>query len=203
MGLAGAKKYIEDLHKKQSDPFLWPDYLTGLPDKSAIIKKMDEAFSKLGDYSVAYLRIDNIQPYILKYGPSKHGEIIQWAAAILKTSSDKFPDSFVGRLNTHDFIVICETKNMFKLIEEAREIFRKKTATYYSQKDLAKGVTLSFDRNDGKKINLGLMKFVAVVINRKLRVRRSRLILEMARICDAVIGTEEDIAFMSNDMILR
>ncbi len=39
MGLAEAKKYIQELHKKQSDPFLWPDYLTGLPDKAAIIKK--------------------------------------------------------------------------------------------------------------------------------------------------------------------
>ena len=65
---------------------------------------------------------------------------------------------------------------MVKLIEEAREIFRKKASTYYSQKDLAKGVTLSFDRNDGKKVNLGLMKFIAVVVNRKLRVKRSRLI---------------------------
>jgi len=203
MGLTEAKKYIQDLRKKQSNPFLWPDYLTGLPDKSAIIKKMDEVFSKLGEHSVVYFRIDNIQPYLLKYGPAKHAEIIQWAAAILKTVSDKYPNSFVGTFNTHDFIAICETKNMVNLIEGAREIFRKKASTYYSKKDLAKGVTLSFDRNDGKKVNLGLMKFIAVVVNKKLRVKRSRLILDMARICDALEGTEEDIVFMSNDMILR
>ena len=203
MGLIEAKKYIQDLRKKQSDPFLWPDYLTGLPDKSAIIKKIEEIFSKLGEYSVVYLRIDNIQPYLIKYGPAKHAEIIQWAAAVLKTSSDKFPNSFVGRLNTHDFIAICETKNVVTFIEAAREIFRKKASTYYSQKDLAKGVTLSFDRNDGKKVNLGLMKFIAVVADRKLRVKRSRLILDMARICDALEGTEEDIVVMSNDMILK
>ena len=203
MGLTEAKKYIQDLRKKQSDPFLWPDYLTGLPDKSAIIKKIEEVFSKLGEYSVVYLRIDNIQPYLIKYGPAKHAEIIQWAAAVLKTSSDKFPNSFVGRLNTHDFIVICETKNMVTLIEVAHEIFRKKAAAYYSQKDLAKGVTLSFDRNDGKKVSLGLMKFVAVVVNSKLRLKRSSLIPDMARICDAIAGTEEDIVVMSNDMISR
>ena len=203
MGLIDAKKYIKDLHKKQSNPLLWPDYLTGLPDKSAIIKKIGEVFSKLGEYSVVYLRIDNIQPYLLKYGPAKHAEVVQWAAAVLKTSSDKFPNSFVGRLNTHDFIAICETKNVVSLVEEVREIFRKKASTYYSQKDLAKGVTLSFYRNDGKKIDLGLMKFVAVVVNRKLRLKRNSLILDMARICDAITGTEEDIAVMSNDMISR
>jgi len=203
MGLTDAKKYIQNFRKKQSDPFLWPDYLTGLPDKSAIIKKIEEVFSKLGEYSVAYVRIDNIQAYLIKYGPAKHAEVIQWAAAILKTSSDKFPNSFVGRLNTHDFIVICETKDMVSLIEEAGEIFRKKASTYYSQEDLAKGVTLSFDRNDGKKVNLGLMKFVAVVVNRKLRLKRSSLIPDMARICDAITGTEEVIVLMSNDMILK
>lgn len=203
MGLTEAKKYIQDLRKKQSNPFLWPDYLTGLPEKPAIIKKMDEVFPKLGEYSVVYLRIDNIQPYLLKYGPAKHAEIIQWAAAILKTSSDKCPNSFVGTLNTHDFIAICETKNMAKLINGAREIFRKKASTYYSKKDLAKGVALSFDRNDGKKVSLGLMKFIAAVVNKKLRVKKSRLILDMARICDALEGTEEDIVFISNDMILR
>jgi len=203
MGLTEAKKYILDLRKKQNNPFLWPDYLTGLPEKAAIIKKMDEVFPKLGEYSVVYLRIDNIQPYLLKYGPAKHAEIIQWAAAILKTTFDKCPNSFAGTLNTHDFIAICETKNSVNLIDGAREIFRKKTSAYYSKKDLAKGVTLSFDRNDGKKVNLGLMKFIAVVADRKLRVKRSRLILDMARICDTLEGAEEDIAVMSNDMILR
>lgn len=198
MGLTEAKKYIQDLHKKQNDPFLWPDYLTGLPDKSAIIKKIDEVFSKLGEFSVAYLRIDNIQPYILKYGPDKHAEIIQWAAAILKTSSDKFPNSFVGTLNAHDFIAIGKTKNMDALIEEAREIFRKKASAYYSKNDLAKGVTFSFDRNDGEKVNLGIMKFVAVVVNRKLRLKRSHLIPDMARLCDSIEGTEKDIAVMNN-----
>jgi hypothetical protein len=64
-------------------------------------------------------------------------------------------------------------------------------------------VTLSFDRNDGKKVNLGLMKFVAVVVNSKLRLKRSSLIPDMARICDAIAGTEKDVAVMSNDMISR
>ncbi len=157
----------------------------------------------MGEYSVVYLRLNNIQPYLLKYGPGKHGEIIQWAAAILKTTSDKYPNSFTGTLNTHDFLIICETKNTEWFIEEAREIFRKKASTYYSPKDLANGVTLSYDRNDGKKINLGLMKFIAVVVNRKLKVKRSRLILDMARICEGLEATEEDIIVVSNDMILR
>jgi hypothetical protein len=203
MGLVQAKKYIQDLHKKQSNPYLWPDYLTGLPDKGAIIKKMDEVFPTAGEYSISYIRIANIQPYLLKYGPDKHAEIIQWAAAILKTTYDKCPQSFIGAFNTHDFIGICRTKSMTKLFEEAQEMFRKKAAAYYSKDDLLKGITLSFDRNDGEKVNCGLMKLIAVVADKKLRVKKSHLIRNMARMCEAIEGTEDEIVFMSNDMILR
>jgi len=203
MGLVEAKKYIQALHKKQSNPYLWPDYLTGLPDKGAIIRKMDELFPAAGEYSIAYIRIANIQPYLLKYGPDKHAEIIQWAAAILKTTFDKCPQSFIGAFNTHDFVGMCKTRNMAKLFEEAQEMFRKKATAYYSKNDMAKGITLSFDRNDGEKVNCGLMKLIAVVTDKKLRVKKSHLILNMARICESIEGSCDEIVFMNNDMILR
>lgn len=203
MGIAEAKKYIQLLHKKQENPYLWPDYLTGLPDKASIIKKMHEASPKLGEYSIAYIRIANIQPYILHYGPDKHAEIIQWAAAIIKTTADKCSNSFAGTFNTHDFIIICKTKSVVKLFAEAREIFRKKVLTYYSGKDLAKEMILFYDRNEGKKINKGLMKLIAVVADKKLRVKRSYLLMNMTRVCDALEGSEDDIVVMKNDMILK
>ena len=203
METSEAKKYIQELHKKQKNPFLWPDYLTGLPDKPAIIKKMDEVFPKLGEYSIAYVRIANIQPYLIKYGPDRHAEIIQWAAAILKTSSDRNPNSFVGTLSTHEFIGMYQTKKMVKLFDEAREAFRKKVSAFYSKEDLKNDLTLSFDRNDGKKINLGLMKFIAVVADKKLRVKKGQLIRNMARICDTIEGTGSEIVVMTDDMIQR
>jgi hypothetical protein len=203
MGLVEARKYIQDLHKKQSNPYLWPDYLTGLPDKHAIIKKMDEVFPAAGEYSVSYIRIANIQPYLLKYGPDKHAEIIQWAAAILKTTFENCPDSFIGAFNTHDFVGMCKTKNMVKLFEKAQDMFRKKTASYYSKNDLSKGITLSFAGNDGEKVNCGLMKLIAVVADKKLRVKKSHLIRNMARTCEAIEATKDEIVVMSNDMIIR
>jgi len=203
MATSEAKKYIQDLHKRQKNPYLWPDYLTGLPDKASIIKKMDEVFPKLGEYSIAYVRIANIQPYLIKYGSDNHAEIIQWAAAILKTSSDKHSNSFVGTLSTHDFIVMCQTKKMSKLLEEVREIFRKKVSTFYSKEDFRKELTLSFDRKDGKKINVGLMKFIAVVADRKLRVNKGQLIRNMARVCEALEVTEDEVVVMTDDMLQR
>jgi GGDEF domain-containing protein len=203
MATSEAKKYIQDLHKKQKNPFFWPDYLTGLPDKAAIIKKMDEVFPKLGEYSIVYVKIANIQPYLIKYGPDRHAEIIQWAAAILKTSSDKRPNSFVGTLSTHDFIIMCHTKKMAELLEEVCEIFRKKVSTFYSKEDLKNDLTLSFDRKDGKKINVGLMKFIAVVADKKLRVNKGQLIRNMARVCEAMAATENEVVVMTDDMLQR
>ena len=203
MGLVEAKKYIQELHKKQSNPYLWPDYLTGLPDRASIVKKLDEVFPAVGEYSISYIRIANIQPYLLKYGTDKHAEIIQWAAAILKTTYDRCPQSFIGAFNTHDFIGMCKTKNMARLFEDAQEMFRKKAAAYYSKNDLLKGITLSFDRNDGEKVNRGLMKLIAVVSDKKLRVKKSYLIRNMARICEAIEGTQDEIVFLGNDMILK
>jgi hypothetical protein len=62
VGVAEARRYIEELHKKQENPYLWPDFLTGLPDKAAIINKLEDVFPKLGGLSIAYVRIINIHP---------------------------------------------------------------------------------------------------------------------------------------------
>jgi len=203
MAITEARKYIQELHKKQKNPYLWPDYLTGLPDKTAIIKKMDEVLPKLGEYSIIYVRIANIQPYLIKYGTERHAEVIQWAAAILKTSADRCTNSFVGTLSTHDFIAVCKTKKRDKLFEDAREIFRKKVSAYYSKEDIKNELILSFDRNDGEKINFGLMKFIAVVADRPLGVKKGQLIRNMARICDAIESTENEVVVMTGNMIQR
>lgn len=203
MGLTEAKKYINELRKKQNDPYLWPDYLTGLPDKAAIIRKVDDVFPRLGEYSIVYMRIANVQPYLLKYGPDRHAELVQWAAAILKTSLDDCQDGFVGTLNTHDFIWICNTRDMEKIITPAREMFRKKISSFYSKNDLTRGIVISFDRNDGKKVECGLMKLIAVISDKKLKIKKNQLIRNMSRICDSAECAENEVITMSNDMILQ
>ncbi|GAB4485409.1 MAG: hypothetical protein OHK006_11450 [Thermodesulfovibrionales bacterium] len=201
MGIAEANKYIKDLRKRQADPFLWPDYLTGLPEKPAIIRVLEEAYPKLGEYSVVFVRIANIQPYLLKYGPDNHANIIQWAAAVLKTSARKCRNSFVGTLNTHDFVVVCRTKNMQKFFCEANELFRKKAETFYSQSDVRKGTVLYFNQDDGQAIRIGLMKLIGVVADSKLKIKRQDLIRCMSNVCDLLEGTEEDFVVMNNRMI--
>jgi GGDEF domain-containing protein len=198
MSIAGAKKYIQELHKRQENPYLWPDFLTGLPDKSAIIKKLEEVYPKMGRYAIAYIRIANIHPYLIKYGPDRHAEIIQWAAAILKTTCEKCSKCFVGTVSTHDFVVMCETRNMIKHVMQAARIFRKKTEAFYTQKDLSSKTTLSFRRN-GEKINIGLMGLKAVIAQKKLGVKKNHLLQEMGKACEAMEVIDDEIMELSGE----
>lgn len=201
MGISEARKYIADHRKRQNNPYLWPDYLTGLPEKSAILRKLEEIYPKMGKYSVAYVRISNIQSYLIKYGPNRHADIIQWAAAILKTSADSRKNGFAGTLNTHDFMVICDCRDMQKLMEQAATLFNKRVADYYSKDDMKKQETLFFKKRDGKAVRIGLMKLVCVVADKKLPVKKSDLILNMARVCDTIEDTDDEMVMMTKDML--
>ena len=201
MGISEAKKYVRDLHKRQNNPYLWPDFLTGLPDKTAILDKLEHIFPKIGRYSLAYVRIGNIQPYLIKYGPDRHADIIQWTAAILKTSAEGCRNGFAGTLNTHDFMVMCESRNMQELMAEASGMFRKRISAYYSETDLKNKATISFKKNDGGNMRIGLMRLVYVVADSKLPVKKSDLILNMARICDALENSDEDSVIMTRALL--
>lgn len=201
MGLSESRKYIQQLHKRQNDPFLWPDFLTGLPDKTAILRKLDEVYPRLGKVSVAYVRISNIQSFLIKYGPNHHADIIQWAAAAIKTTADGCKEGFAGTLSTHDFMVICESQKMQPLIREAARLFETGMRRYYSPKDLKSQTTLAFARDRGKDVKKGLMKLVSVVADRKLPVKRGDFILSMARACDAAEASGEDVMIMDKGML--
>lgn len=157
MGLNDAKRYISDLMKKQSDPYQWPDFLTGLPDRAAINAKLKEIYPRIEYHCVFYFRIKNIHPYLAKYGTKSHVEIIQWAAAILKTNSDKV-GGFVGTINTHDFVAICKKTECEDFELSVRNEFQKKARGFYNETDIKNGAVISF-ANGSNVHKVGLMSF--------------------------------------------
>jgi GGDEF domain-containing protein len=181
MSMKDARKYISDLHKKQGNPYLWPDFVTGLPNTSAIIKKTNEAYPKLGRLSISYIRIGNIHPYLIKYGTNRHSEIIQWTAAILKTAVEKHK-GFVGVLGSYDFVTVCNAKKTEECMKEAFRLFEKKIKTFYSEQDLKKKSVFSFKR-DGETITLGLMKLIAASVDRPTRIAKKNIINHLAERC--------------------
>lgn len=181
MGLREAKKYISDLRRKQGNPFLWPDFLTGLPDKAAVIEKTNEVYSKLGRYAISYIRIANIDPYLIKYGSDRHAEIIQWAAAFLTTTAEKYR-SFVGAYDTHDFVAVCDARRAADFLKESSQLFEKKAKTFYHAEDADKNTFMSFAR-DGRKVDIGFMKLVECTVNEPVSISRDRLLPYLCKLC--------------------
>jgi GGDEF domain-containing protein len=153
---------------------LWPDYLTGLPDSHAIIMKTKDIYPKLGRYAISYIRIANLNSYLIKYGSDRHAEIIQWAAAILKTCGDKY-NCFVGSTGNHEFVVICKKADVKNFLAEAEKLFVKKAESFYKKGDLNRKSVLSFVSN-GRKVTLGLMKLISFTIDGKTDIPREELI---------------------------
>ncbi len=183
MGLPEVNKYIRELHRKQSDPVNWPDYLTGLPGKSAILHELDRTYPRLGRYAIAYVRITNIYPYLIKYGYSHHADLIEWSAAILKTTAQGLDEgSFVGTIGTHDYIVISKQPVMDEILKSSQELFAKKARACYSAEDRKKGVILSFETG-GKTVRVGLMKLIYATTGGKPSLPKIDILPYLSGLC--------------------
>lgn len=184
MGLTQAKDYIKNLRERQANPYLWPDYLTGLPDKAAILQKLDETYPKLGSYSIAYIRIANVNPFLVKYGAHKHADIVQWAAAILKTVADEHGrKNFVGTLKTHDFILMARTDRTEPILKKANSLFSRQIRKFYGQGDIQRGYVVSYRRQKAE-IKIGLMKLIYIMTSSPLGMSQTSLLLNMEQFCN-------------------
>jgi len=80
----------------------------------------------------------------------------------------------------------------------ADKLFRKRVEAFYSDEDLKSGTTLSFNRN-GERVNIGLIKLVAVVADQRLGIEKSRIIQAMGRACEAMESSGEDVRLMKDE----
>lgn len=183
VGLPEVNKYIKDLRRKQNDPGNWPDYLTGLPGKSAILHELDKVYPKLGRYTVAYVRITNIYPYLIKYGYSHHADLIEWAAAILKTTAEALDESaFVGTVSAHDYIVISKPSKVDEILKQSQDLFSKKANACYTAEDRKKGVILAFETG-GKLVSVGLMKLIHATTDKKINLTKIDILPYLSGLC--------------------
>lgn len=203
MSLKDAQRYIRELHKKQNNPYLWPDYLTGLPDRQGVLRKLDSIYPKIGQYGIACVRIAAIHPYLLKYGYDHHAEIIQWAAAILKTVSSEYRGSFIGTAGTHEFVLIAKTSHIYDILKKANSLFKRKTKSYYSDSDIKRGYVLSFQSNEGETVKVGFMRFVAAVITKPAEIEKMDLIPFLSRLCNLAEGEGKDIEEFSEETVVQ
>ena len=67
-------------------------------------------------------------------------------------------------------------------IKEATEIFRKKAESFYPDDERKKGIVFSFQR-DGDQVDVGLMSFVSVTVNKKVEISEDNLIPYLQNLC--------------------
>ena len=180
MGIREARKYITELHKKQADPLQWPDFVTGLPDSGAVLREIEK--TSLGRNALVYFRIGNVEPYLAKYGTGRHSEIIEWAAAIIKASADKY-DGFVGTVGMHEFLSICRSSACEDFASEVGKLFAKQALEFYKKADIKKGSVLSFSPKKGQKVEFGLMGLDYCVADRDMKGPRSEFITRLRQHC--------------------
>ena len=189
MGLAEARKYITQLHKKQDDPCCWPDFVTGLPGRPAVMKQMELVYPRLGRDAAAYLRITNIYPYLMKYGYQHHTGLIEWEAAILKTEAGRVRGSFVGAMGSHDFVVTARRTEIDGILEEAGDLFAQKTAPLYSPEDRKRKFIITFKGGDGD-VRVGLMGLACARVAEKPPVSRPDFLPYLAALCSEMEKAE-------------
>lgn len=183
MSLQRARRYIQELHRKQDNPYLWPDYLTGLPDQRAVVKKVLDIYPKIGRFAICYLRIANIEPYLMKYGYDNHAEIIQWAAAILKSVAIETGQTFVGKAATHEFVVITRASKISDFTKKANSLLRRKLKQWYNEDDLKRGYIFAYTDSSGIERQAGLLKFVCAYVDRPLNLEKMELLPYLKTLC--------------------
>ena len=181
MSAKNAQKYITELHKRQRDLSAWPDFLTGLPDRYAVLRAIDDAYARLQMKSISYLRIANIHPYLLKYGTDRHIPIIEWCAAILKVTADKY-GFFVGAYDTHDFVAIGDRVKTEAFLSEVTAEFGKKALTFYSKDDSERRHFLSFKRG-AEQVNIGHMKLIYSTVGGSSGLPKAQMVLYLSSMC--------------------
>lgn len=175
MGVKEAARYISGLQKRQRNPYVWPDFLTGLPERPAILEKLDGFHSRPKGKSVSFIRIANIHPYLIKYGPKRHTEIIKWAAAILKTTADKHGGVFVGTFGVHDFMAFGGKDSIEGFLRESSLLFKRKAKTFYCEEDRRKCSVLSFMK-EGRRVEVGLMELLGVTLSSMAGMKKEDII---------------------------
>jgi GGDEF domain-containing protein len=174
VGVQEARQYITELRRRQQDPLLWPDFLTGLPDERAVVRAIHDVYPRLRHYSITLIRIANIEPYLVTHGTARHREVIEWAAAILKTTMDRH-GGFVGRFRMHDFIAVCETKHLDAFLRETSRTFQRKMKAFYTKEAAEERTLLSFSRS-GREVSFGLMELVSCSVNGADGIPKERVI---------------------------
>jgi GGDEF domain-containing protein len=136
--------------------------LTGLPGNILIEQELDQCISYGGDYTVAYLDIDNFKAYNDVYGFEKGDLIIKTLANVLRDFS--MNHQFIGHIGGDDFVVVLRKYVTPDYFDRILMQFGHEIIQYYHQSDIERGFIVSTNRH-GKTEKFPITSLTCVVID--------------------------------------
>jgi len=138
--------------------------LTGLAGNLIIEQKLNQLVSSVGQYSVAYLDIDNFKAYNDVYGFENGDLVIKLLADILKSSL--LEREFIGHIGGDDFLVIVSNHVTNFYFKDLIKQFELEVLALYNQKDIDNGFITTSNRR-GELEKFPLITLTAVVVHNK------------------------------------
>lgn len=161
IGTVTIKDLLQKAMEIEIDTAKHQNPLSGLPGNQIVEHKLNQCVNCTGQYSVAYIDIDNFKTYNDVYGFENGDIVIKLLAAILKYNVPK--EHFVGHIGGDDFVVIINeyiTENYFdKIISQ----FEQGVLKNYNQNDIDNGYIMAANRRDELE-QFPLLSITSVVV---------------------------------------
>jgi len=144
--------------------------LTGLPGGRIIEETLKERIKAGGDFSFAYLDIDNFKYFNDTYGYVRGDRAIMQSAYMLYDAVSKFgnKDDFIGHIGGDDFVFITTPEKHRDICHNFILSFDKLMPFHYTAEDRSSGYVKARDRTHNVK-NIPLMTISIAVANSRRR----------------------------------
>jgi diguanylate cyclase (GGDEF)-like protein len=137
--------------------------LTGLPGNILIQEQIDQLIVSRMPFVTCYFDLDNFKPYNDQYGYAKGDEILLSVAQLLQKHCNNNLD-FVGHVGGDDFVVIFQSPDWQKQVQDALNEFSICRQAFYSPEHLVDGGIWAEDRF-GEKRFFSLMSISVAAID--------------------------------------
>jgi diguanylate cyclase (GGDEF)-like protein len=159
-------------HTNMTDP------RTGLPSGKLIEEELLSLMKSGGNWSLALMGIDHMQPFTDTYGFVAADEVLRFAAILINNVIEENGtlNDFVGHTGSDSFVIISHTNSMTQLMEVLRSRFQEDIRTHYNFMDAERG---GISQPDGFLAPLMTLS-VGVVSNQNQTFADIREITELA-----------------------
>ncbi len=122
-------------HTNMTDP------TTGLPSGKLIEEELLQLMRMGEDWSLALIGIDDVQPFMDKYGFVAKNEVLRFTAMLVNNVIDELGtmNDFIGHPGSETFIIITLSREVEKLVDTLRARFNREIQTHYGFQDVEQG----------------------------------------------------------------